>query len=452
MRRLLFLATVVALITLAIFLINRTLDIGHSGIKAHRYVLDNGLELVVVPSHKTPAIAHMVWYRVGGVDDPVGKSGLAHFLEHLMFKATDNLASGEFSRNISHYGGEDNAFTSKDYTAYYQYIAKDQLPMVMRMEADRMQHLRFDDAEALTERDVVVEERRSRVENHPRELLKESMRELLYEGTPYAVPLIGYMDDIISYTAHDAETFYDRYYTPNHAVVVIAGDVNPDEAYTLARDIYGPIPEKPFISRPAFPFPSSSSTDPHIEERHPLVTRAEWYRFYAAPSHHSDYSEYAYPLVVLSHLLGGGKTSYLYQELVVKQQKAISISMGYDDVSLGPSTLSLYASPAQGVALDELEDAIDHAIAAYFSKPIDTASLQRTKTLLKAEEIYAKDNFKTLAQIFGRIRVSGLPLSYIHEWSSHIDSVTRDELHHAGRFIFSTMPHVTGRLLPQEPS
>jgi zinc protease len=207
--------------------------------------LDNGLEVVVVPDRRAPVVTHMVWYRVGGADEPQGKSGIAHFLEHLMFKGTDKIPAGQFSKIVAALGGQDNAFTAQDITAYFQRVEKGKLPDVMRMESDRMANLKLDEKDVLTERKVILEERRSRVDNDPGSLLQEQMMAAMYVAHPYHTPVIGWAPEIAALNRADALAFYKKYYAPNNAILVVTGDVEPDQVMALAKETYGKIPANP---------------------------------------------------------------------------------------------------------------------------------------------------------------------------------------------------------------
>ncbi len=217
--------------------------------RARSFTLDNGMDVVVIPDHRAPIVSHMVWYRVGGADEPEGASGIAHFLEHLMFKGTEKIAAGEFSKIVARYGGTDNAFTSQDVTAYYQDVAKDRLPLVMEMESDRMRNLQLAEKDVLTERDVILEERRMRVDNDPAAKLSEQMDAVLYANHPYGAPVIGWEHEIAALSREDALAFYRRFYAPNNAILVVAGDVEPDAVLALARDTYGKLPKVPEIEQ-----------------------------------------------------------------------------------------------------------------------------------------------------------------------------------------------------------
>ena len=230
--------------------------------RASHFTLKNGMEVVVIPDHRAPEVTHMVWYRVGSADEMPGRSGIAHFLEHLMFKGTDKIARGAFSKIISRNGGQDNAFTSQDTTSYHQRVAKNRLPLVMEMEADRMTNLKLLNEDVLTEREVIIEERRSRVDNSPQSILNEEMLSALYQSHPYGIPVIGWHHEMAKLSRDYAFEFYNNFYAPNNAILVVAGDVTADEVKKLAEKFYEPIPKRPDVKRS-----QRSSEPPHRAAR-----------------------------------------------------------------------------------------------------------------------------------------------------------------------------------------
>ena len=321
------------------------------------FTLGNGMQVVVVTNQRVPVITHMVWYKVGAADEMTGKSGIAHFLEHLMFKATDELKPGEFSRIVARNGGRDNAFTSWDYTAYFQNVAADRLELVMRMEADRMANLRLTDETLLPERDVIVEERRQRTENEPGDKLSELVQASLFVHHPYGTPVIGWEHEIRQLTRDDANEFYQRWYAPNNAVLVIAGDVTVDQVKPLAEKYFGPIAPRPVPARQRVEEP------PFAAERRVILRDAEvrqpsLRRLYHAPSFNRGETKHAYPLEVLSEIVGGGATSRLYRSLVVEQQLATGAGTGYSPEAFDLSVFGAYVSPNPGVDMDKLEAAL----------------------------------------------------------------------------------------------
>jgi zinc protease len=251
--------------------------------RATQFELANGMQVVVIPDNRAPVVTHMVWYRVGAADEQPGVSGIAHFLEHLMFKSTEKIASGEFSKIVSRLGGQDNAFTSQDATAYFQRIAKDRLPQVMEMEADRMVNLRLTEREVTTERDVILEERRSRVENNPQAVLDEQMNAVLYYSHPYGVPVIGWEHEIAKLSREDALSFYKRHYAPNNAILVVSGDVTPEEVKRLAEASYGKIPTNPAIVARKRPMDPEQRASRRVELKDTRAGKASIQRYYVTP-------------------------------------------------------------------------------------------------------------------------------------------------------------------------
>ena len=272
--------------------------------------LDNGLEVVVVPDRRAPVVTHMVWYRVGGADEPQGKSGIAHFLEHLMFKGTEKIPSGEFSKIVARLGGQDNAFTSQDITSYFQRVAKEKLPQVMEMESDRMANLKLDEKEVLTERKVILEERRSRVDNDPSALMQEQIMAALYIAHPYHTPVIGWEGEMRKLSRGDALTFYKKYYAPNNAILVVTGDVEPEEVMALAKNTYGKIPANPEVGAPRQrPAELAPLAERRIVLRDERAGQATFERYYLAPSATTAAAGEAEALQVLGRILGSSATS-----------------------------------------------------------------------------------------------------------------------------------------------
>ena len=249
------------------------------------FTLKNGMQVVVISNHRAPVVRHMVWYKVGGADEAPGESGIAHLLEHLMFKGTKNMEPGAFSASVARNGGQENAFTSHDYTAYFQTIASDRLDMVMRMEADRMTNLRITAEQVVPERDVVLEERRSRVDNNPSSQLREQIRAVLFLNYPYRRPVIGWEHEIRALNVDRILAFYKRYYAPNNAVLIVEGDVDVADIKPMAEKYYGAIPRGPDITRERTT-ESPARADRRLTMEHERVTQPSWSRRYIAPSYH----------------------------------------------------------------------------------------------------------------------------------------------------------------------
>jgi zinc protease len=415
------------------------------------FSLDNGLDVVVVEDHRAPVVVHTVWYKVGAADEAPGKSGIAHFLEHLMFKGTDNMASGELSATVTRNGGSDNAFTSWDYTAYYQRVAADRLPLMMEMEADRMRGLQMTEDDVVTERNVVLAERNQRTDSDPSALFREQMRAAQFLNHGYGIPVIGWRHEIEQLNRDDAFEFYRQYYAPNNAILVVAGDVDPDEVKTLAETYYGPI--EPTVDlqdrqRPTEPPQLSerrmTMTDARVAQ--PYVTRS-----YIAPERNSGDQSEAAALEFLASLLGGdGATSYLGQALMFEDPKAIYVSAFYNGSTLDLGSFGLVIVPVPGVSLDDAEDALDATIAKFISEGVDLEQFERLKTQLHASRIYAQDNIESLARDYGQDLTIGLSIDDIKAWPDVLDAVTPDDVIAAAKRVFKTSNAVTGHLMPED--
>jgi zinc protease len=413
------------------------------------FTLDNGMQVVVVENHRAPVVAHWVWYRVGTADSPVGKSGLPHYLEHLMFKGTDKIPPGEFSKIVARHGGNDNAMTSYDFTAYFQMIAKDRLELVMGMEADRMVNLRLSDEDAVTERDVILEERRLRVDNEPAALLDERLMAVQYLNHPYRLPVIGWFHEIESYTRDDALAFYRTWYAPNNAILIVVGDVTPEEVRTLALRTYGQIPARPVPERRRLKEPPQHSQR-QVEIRDARVRQPSLVISYLAPSYVSEGGEHAYALEVLSELLGSGTTSRLYRALVVDRGIAAAAGSSYRGSSLDPTTFRIYASPRPGVPLAEVERALDEEIAKLLAEGVSEEEVARVKKRMLAEATYARDSLSAVARIFGVALTTGQTVADVEAWPQRINAVTREQVEAAARAVLVAAHSVRGRLLPAD--
>ncbi|MGF1641527.1 MAG: M16 family metallopeptidase [Rhodospirillales bacterium] len=388
------------------------------------FTLANGLQVVVVSNHRVPVVSHMIWYKVGGIDEPPGRGGIAHLLEHLMFKGTETRAPGEFSEIVARHGGQENAFTSSDYTAYFQNVARDRLEMVMEMEADRMTNLVLTDDQVATERQIVLEERHQRIDNDPAAVLAEHTDAVLYLNHPYRRPLIGWEHEIRDLGTEDVLAFYRQWYAPNNAILVVAGDITAAELKPLAEKHYGAIPAAAAVTRliPAEP--------PHHAARRitladPRVRQPAWQRSYLAPSYRDGASEHAEPLQVLARILGGGATSRLYRRLVVEDGLAVSAGAWYDASRRGPAPFVLYASPRPGVAMADIEQAMTAAIDDLRRDGIDEDELARVKPRMLADAVYARDSLGAGARALGQALAIGLDVADVEAWPERIRAVTK---------------------------
>ncbi len=412
------------------------------------HTLANGMEVVVIEDHRAPVVTHMVWYKLGAADEPPGKSGIAHFLEHLMFKGTPKVASGQFSKIIARNGGSDNAFTSYDYTGYFQNAAKDKLDLVMGMEADRMTNLVLTVKDVDTERAVILEERRSRTDNNPSAQLAEAMSAAQYLAHPYGIPVIGWKHEIEKLNRADALSFYRRYYAPNNAILVVAGDVEAKAVFALAEKHFGP------LARAATPPRQRAQEPPQRAARRVIlkderVSQADWRRSYLAPTRSAGASEHAIPLSLFADMLGGGATSRFYRELVVKRKLATNAGAYYSSTGLDLGTFTLYATPSPGVSLEALEAALDDTLAVVLKDGLPAADLERSRTGLLAAAVYARDNLFTSPRIFGDALTSGLSVEQVEAWPDEVRAVTMKEVMAAGRAVLKITHSVTGLLLPE---
>ena len=412
------------------------------------FTLQNGLQVVVIPDHRTPVVTQMIWYKVGSADETPGKSGLAHFLEHLMFKGTAKHPAGEFSKTVVQVGGNENAFTSTDYTGYYQRVPRDQLARMIEFEADRMTGLILKDENVLPERDVVLEEFNMRVANNPDARLSEQIMAALYLNHPYGRPVIGWHQEIEKLDREDALAFYKRFYAPNNATLIIAGDVEANEVRPLVEKFYGPIPAQPSIParrvRPQEPVPAAPRT---VTLSDPRVEQTSIRRYYLVPSSTTAAAGESAALDVLAQLMGNGSNSYLYRALVIDKPLAISAGAGYQGTSLDPTQFQISVSPRPGVEFSQVEQGIDAVIADLAQNPPRAEDLERVKTQLIAEAVYAQDNQATMARWYGGALTSGLSIEDIRSWPQRIRAVTGEQVRDAARKWLDKKRSVTGYLV-----
>ncbi|HPF24541.1 MAG TPA: pitrilysin family protein [Hyphomonas sp.] len=416
--------------------------------------LDNGMQVVVIPDHRAPVVTHMVWYKVGAVDEAPGKSGIAHLFEHVMFQQTDNLAPGEFDDIVSRNGGQSNAFTSWDYTAYFERVAKEQLGTMMALEADRMVNLVIDDdpkGAFISERDVVKEERRQRIDNNPGVILQEQVLSTLWKGHPYEITVIGNMDEVAALTPEDGLNFYHEYYSPENAILVVAGDVTPEEVRTLAEEHYGKIvPTGTAHGQRKWQSVSLLTENVSLSHSDPKVRQPVWSRYYNGVSQYRTPHE-ALALDVGLEVLGGGMTSRLYQSLVETQQIAINAaSYAWTDLhDEGPAVLS--GSPAPGVSMDDLEAAIMAEVQKTLDEGFTDEEVIRARNKLAAQAIYARDSQSTMANIFGETLAEGGTIDDILNYPDEVRSITTEEAIAAVRKVFGPDRHyIEARLLPAD--
>ncbi len=415
------------------------------------FKLANGLEVVVVDNPRVPAVAVMVWYRAGAADEPIGKGGIAHFLEHLMFKGTPTVGAGEYARIIGREGGSQNAFTSLDYTGYWAEVASDRLELVLKLEADRMVNLQLTDDVVLPERDVILEERSQVVDNRPSSQLGEQLRALLYQHYPYRLPVIGWRHEIAKLTREDALAWYRKYYTPNNAILVVSGDVDVARLKPLAEKYFGPIPARavPERWRPEEP-PARAAR--RLTMKSEQVGTASLSRTYLAPSYLYGDTTQAYALQVLAELFGGATTSRLYRSMVIDQPLATSSGAYYEASTIGPGSFGFYTSPRQGRSVEEAEAALDAALEKLLADGPTEDEVARAKQRLSAAAAFARDSLRGPAQALGGALVIGRSIEDVEAWPKRIEAVTRDEVIAAARAVLKPESSVTAILLPKPTS
>lgn len=414
------------------------------------FELDNGMQVVVIEDHRAPVLQHMVWYKAGSADEPIGASGVAHFLEHLLFKGTETLKPGEFSAVVAANGGQDNAFTSYDYTAYFQRVAADRLELMMQMEADRMVNLQLAEQDILTERDVILEERNMRVENNPGALFNEQMNATQYLNHRYGVPVIGWKHEMEELGLEDALSFYRSHYAPNNAILVVSGDADPDEVRQLAETYYGVIPANPDLPERIRSQEPPQTSERRLTFKDARVAQPYVSRSYLAPERDSGAQEKAAALVLLSEILGSGTTSFLTEKLQFEQKLAVYTGAFYGGTSLDDTTFDLVIVPASGVSLEDAEAALDATIAEFMRSGVDEAQLDRIKMQLRAAQVYARDNVDGIANRYGRGLTSGLTVADIQAWPDILQAVTADEIMAAAREVFRPEASVTGWLMQND--
>lgn len=415
------------------------------------FKLDNGMDVVVIEDHRAPVVVHMVWYRIGAADEAPGHSGIAHFLEHLMFQGTKDVAPGDLSKIVAAQGGSDNAFTTQDYTAYFQRVAADRLELVMKLEADRMHNLNLLQSDVDTELKVILDERNERTDSDPGALLTEQMSAAQYMNQPYGIPVIGWRHEMEQLTRQDALDFYHANYAPNNAILVVAGDVKPDDVLALAKQYYGPIPPSDKIHPRVRP-----SEPPQLAERRLVladgrVAQPYVVRSYLAPQRHSGDQKDAAAMTMLAQLLGGSRaTSVMAKALEFDQKIATYTNAQYDGVSIDATTFGLVVVPADGVSLGDAEKAMDGVVAKFLKDGVDPEEFARIKAQVKAQQVYDRDNTQGLAHHYGMALASGLTVKDVQDWPDALQAVTADEVMAEAKKVLDRRHAVTGWLTTEE--
>jgi zinc protease len=387
-----------------------------------QFSLPNGMQVLVIPDHRAPVVTQMLWFKVGAVDDPPGISGLAHFFEHMMFRGTKQVPGDLYAQTIAKNGGEDNAFTTHDYTAFYEQIAVDRLKLAMDLEADRMVNLDLSDNSVTTERDVVLEERRMRVENNPQALMGEQMEAALHLSHPYGRPVLGWPEEVHHIDKVSAQDFYKHHYAPNNATLIIAGDVTPDQIRVMAQAEYGKVAARPLQPRAEF------SEPPRLTETRMTLVRPDiqvptFQRIYRVPSYAQAAPGQAESFETLAQVMGGDQTATLYRVLVEEKKIATDAGASYDGYARDAGEFSVYAVPRPGVSLETLEKAVDQVMQTFTVSPAKAADLARAKTQLVASVTYRRDSQFAMASAYGQALMIGLTVDDVNEWPARIRAV-----------------------------
>lgn len=411
--------------------------------------LDNGLKVIVKEDTRAPSAVHMVWYRAGAMDEPEGVSGIAHMLEHMMFKGTETVGPGEFNQRVAARGGRDNAFTSRDYTAYFQQIPPQYLGEMMALEADRMSHLKIDDALFRPEVEVVKEERRLRIEDQPMSLLAETAMATAYQSHPYRRPVIGWMDDIQHYTLQDALDWYQSWYTPANAIVVVVGDVKHEEVFAAAREHYGAIPVRALPERRDITeAPQRGQRTASVEA--PADMPYLWLSWRAPTLREVGGDRDVYALQMLASVLGGYDGARLPRRLVRERRLATYADASFDGVGRGPAMFSLGGAPAAGVSVADLEAALLAEIADIQQNGIGEDELARVRTQATAQHVYKRDSLMGQAMEIGSLEASGYTWRDDETMLEQFRSVTAVEVRAVAQKYFTPASQTRAELIPQK--
>lgn len=394
--------------------------------------LANGLTVIVKEDRRAPTAVHMVWYRVGSVDEQSGVTGVAHLLEHMMFKGTPSVGPGEFNRRVAAAGGRDNAFTSRDFTAYFQQTPKGQLEEMMRLEADRMRHLTLDPNEFAQEIKVVMEERRMRTDDQPQSLLYEQMNAVAFGAHPYRAPVIGWMNDLENMSVEDAREWYDRWYVPNNAYVVVVGDVDHDEVFRLADKYYGPLAPRALPKRKPQQEPQQLGIR-RLTVKAPAELPVLMMAYKAPVIRDVEEDVDPYALEMLAAILDGHDAARFPKRLVKELRVAVSAGAGYDSTARGPGLFIVEGSPSEGRSVSELEAAFRAEIARIREHGVDAEELARARAQLIATETYKLDSMFAQAMEIGQLEAVGIPYRAIDRIIEKLQSVSAEQVQAVAR-------------------
>ena len=411
------------------------------------FSLSNGLQVVVIPNHRAPTITHWVWYKVGSADEQRGKSGAAHFLEHLMFRGTKTVKPKEFSELIARVGGEENAFTSWDYTAFHQTVSADQIELVMRLEADRMQNLVITADQLKPERNVVLEEWNMRTGDQPSGLLEMQLDAALYLNSQYRIPVLGWRNEIETLDVPDEEWFYKTWYAPNNAILMVAGDVTVDQVRKLAEKYYGPIPSRPVPERHRLDEPERSA-DTTVKLADPRVSQLTWSREYLAPSYRTAGNDLPYAIEVLCDVLGGGAASLMHKDFVLKQPLATEAAVEYDAARYDEGRIAIELDARPDVTADRIATEVDKLTADILAHGVSADDVAHAKKRLITDQQYAQDSLTEPVEIIGRALTTGRTLAELDAWPDKIAAVTPEQVNQAAHLVLGQKTHVDGILIP----
>jgi zinc protease len=413
------------------------------------FTLKNGMDVLVITDRRAPVVTQQIWIKAGAADEPRGESGIAHFLEHLMFKGTPSIPPGEFSKIIARNGGDDNAQTSEDYTMYYERIARDRLGLIMKMDADRMANLRLDEKNVLSERDVIIEERRQRTDNNPGARLYERMMAMLHPHHPYGTPTIGWLSEMKTLSRQDAIDWYKARYAPNNALLVVAGDIDAAELKPLAEKYYGRLKPNPHLPPRVWTQDPPQDVAMRVSLADPKVRQPSITRLYTSISYGTVTKPLqAHALDLAGDILGGSETSRLYRALVEDKKLAVAAGASADTSGLGGGTFAVFATPAEGVSLDTLEKAMDEVIDDFLKTGPTAEELARSKSEMVASAVYAQDSQESLANIFGGSLAAGETVDAVVNWDKDIQTVSAAQVSEIARETLTLDHSVTGLLLP----
>lgn len=423
-----------------------------NALEFEQFSLKNGMNVVVIPDHRAPVVMHSVWYQAGSMDEQEGRSGIAHMLEHMMFKGTKAHPDGEFDQIVSRHGGQDNAFTSRDYTAYYQKVAKEKLPLMMELEADRMANLDINDTVFQPERDVVMEERRWRTDSKPTDRFFEKLVRQHYQEHTYGRPVIGWQRDIEAYTVEKAIDWYQTYYAPNNATMILAGDVTMAEVKPMVEKYYGDVEVKQTPARAAQVEPLRDGPV-RVEEVDKDVQVPVFYQIYRAPSAFQGVAgaptslPEVVALMVLAEVFGGSETGWLYKALVEEQQIADAASADYDAVAAGESSVDVFVQPKPGITLAVVEAAVQAQITKLQEQGVSQAEFDRVKTGLIADDVYARDDLFYGVYRMGVYLMAGGTPEKFDDWKAVLNALTPADIQAVAQKYLAQEHSTTGLLV-----